>query len=104
MVFGKLPKTTGWSRSGGMLPRNLLFARGVALTTREPPLYSARVTVFARSGPSRTGITETALPLGPLTRVARLVQPHLDEVESRIVEQTAAFDPAIEGYVTYAIG
>jgi octaprenyl-diphosphate synthase len=36
--------------------------------------------------------------------VARLVQPHLDEVESRIAQQTAAFDPAIEGYVTYAVG
>ena len=78
--------------------------RDVALTTRKPPLYSARVKVFARSGPGRTGITGTALPLGPLTRVARLVQPHLDEVESRIGQQTAAFDPAIEGYVTYAIG
>ena len=59
---------------------------------------------FARSGPSRTGSTATALPLGPLARVALLVQPHLDEVERRITQQTAAFDPAIEGYVTYAVG
>jgi len=36
--------------------------------------------------------------------VALLVQPHLDEVERRITQQTAAFDPAIEGYVTYAVG
>jgi geranylgeranyl pyrophosphate synthase len=79
----------------------------VALTTSEPPLYSARVKVFARSGPSRTAPAAagaTTLPLGPLARVARLVQPHLDEVESRIAHQTAAFDPAIEGYVTYAVG
>jgi hypothetical protein len=79
----------------------------VALTTREPPLYSARVKVFARSGPRRTGPAAagaTTSPLGPLARVARLVQPHLDEVESRIAQQTAAFDPAIEGYVTYAVG
>jgi len=62
------------------------------------------VEVFARSGPSRTGITATASPLGPLARVALLVQPHLDEVERRIAQQTAAFDPAIEGYVTYAVG
>jgi octaprenyl-diphosphate synthase len=32
------------------------------------------------------------------------VQTELDEVESRITQQTTAFDPAIEGYVTYAIG
>ena len=39
-----------------------------------------------------------------LARVARLVQPHLEEVERRIGQQTAAFDPAIEGYVVYAVG
>ena len=63
--------------------------------------------VFARSDPSRTGPATagvTTFPLGPLARVALLVQPHLDEVESRIAQQTAAFDPAIEGYVTYAVG
>jgi octaprenyl-diphosphate synthase len=76
----------------------------VALTTREPPLYSAPVKAFARSGPSRTGSTVTPSPLGPLARVSLLVQPHLDEVERRITQQTAAFDPAIEGYVTYAVG
>jgi octaprenyl-diphosphate synthase len=32
------------------------------------------------------------------------VQPQLDEVETRIARQAAAFDPAVEGYVTYAIG
>src|SRR3954465_11632377 len=32
------------------------------------------------------------------------VQPQLDEVEARIARQAAAFDPAVEGYVTYAIG
>jgi octaprenyl-diphosphate synthase len=31
------------------------------------------------------------------------VQEHLDEVENRIAQQAAVFDPAIEGYVTYAI-
>jgi octaprenyl-diphosphate synthase len=62
------------------------------------------VKAFARSDPSRTGITVTTSPLGPLARVALLVQPHLDEVERRIAQQTAAFDPAIEGYVTYAVG
>jgi octaprenyl-diphosphate synthase len=33
-----------------------------------------------------------------------VVQPHLDEVSQRIARQTEAFDPAIEGYVAYAIG
>ena len=32
------------------------------------------------------------------------MQSHLDEVDARITEQANAFDPAIEGYVTYAIG
>ncbi len=45
-----------------------------------------------------------ALPEGPLNRVAQLVQLQLDEVEARIAKQAAAFDPAIEGYVSYAVG
>ena len=32
-----------------------------------------------------------------------MVQPHLDEVSLRIARQTAAFDPAIEAYVSYAL-
>lgn len=32
------------------------------------------------------------------------MQRHLDEVEARITQQAAAFDPAVEGYVSYAIG
>jgi octaprenyl-diphosphate synthase len=42
--------------------------------------------------------------LSPLARVARLVQPHLKEVEAHIAQQAAAFDPALEGYVVYAVG
>ena len=41
---------------------------------------------------------------GRLARVAELVRPHLEQVDVRIVRQAAAFDPAIEGYVSYAIG
>ncbi len=44
------------------------------------------------------------LPEGPLSRVIELVQPQLNEVEARITQQAAAFDPSIEGYVSYAIG
>ena len=33
-----------------------------------------------------------------------MVRRELDEVESRIVTQAASFDPAVEGYVSYAIG
>lgn len=39
-----------------------------------------------------------------LARVAQVVQPQLGAVEQRIVEQTAEFDPAVEGYVAYALG
>jgi octaprenyl-diphosphate synthase len=46
----------------------------------------------------------TATTLNPLAGVARLVQPHLEQVEERIIKQVAAFDPAIEDYVSYAIG
>ncbi len=41
---------------------------------------------------------------GPLSRVVEPVQKQLDEVDRRIVAQAAEFDPAIEGYVSYAIG
>jgi geranylgeranyl pyrophosphate synthase len=41
---------------------------------------------------------------GPLSRVFEPVQAQLDEVDRRITAQTSAFDPAIEGYVAYAIG
>ncbi len=43
-------------------------------------------------------------PENPLARVARLVAPELKRVEARIAEQAATFDPAIEGYVSYALG
>jgi octaprenyl-diphosphate synthase len=62
------------------------------------------VEVFARSGLIRAGNAAAASQFGPLARVTQLVQPHLEEVERRIVQQAAAFDPDIEGYVTYAIG
>jgi octaprenyl-diphosphate synthase len=69
-------------------------------------LYSSRpaildgVEVSARSAGSGTG----TVGLNPLAHVARLVQPHLEEVEMRIAQQAAAFDPALEGYVVYAVG
>ena len=58
----------------------------------------------ARSRQKRTGLTAIASPVGSLAQVARLVQPHLEKVEIRIAQQAAAFDPAIEGYVTYSVG
>jgi octaprenyl-diphosphate synthase len=52
----------------------------------------------------RTRLTAIASPVSSLAQVARLVQPHLEEVEIRIAQQAAAFDPALEGYVVYAVG
>lgn len=46
----------------------------------------------------------TTTGVGPLAQVTHTVQLELEAVEKRIAEQAAAFDPAIEGYVTYAIG
>ena len=60
--------------------------------------------LFARSRPSLTGTAAAASAAGSLAKVAKLVQPHLEEVEARIAHQAAAFDPAVEGYVVYAIG
>src|SRR4029078_10814763 len=55
-------------------------------------------------GPMRTGPSKEGLGTTGLTQVTKLVQSHLAQVDSRIIEQAAAFDPAIEGYVSYAIG
>ncbi len=54
--------------------------------------------VFARSPAA------TARSAGPLAPVVAVVQSELDQVESSIAQQAAAFDPAIEGYIAYAIG
>ena len=45
-----------------------------------------------------------AIPNGPLTRVTEVVRRELDDVEARIISQASSFDPAVEGYVSYAIG
>ena len=60
--------------------------------------------LFARSRPNLTGTAAATSSAGSLAKVAALVQPHLEKVEAHIVEQAAAFDPAIEGYVVYALG
>jgi len=81
--------------------------RYVALTSGNPPGYSRRVELFAHSAPKRTDAAATGasrIPAGLLAQVAKLVHPHLNEVEGRIARQAAAFDPAIEGYVMYAVG
>ena len=54
--------------------------------------------VFARSRAPATS------PERVLARVTTRVQTHLDEVENRLAGQASEFDPAIEGYVTYAVG
>ena len=63
-----------------------------------PSFYRGVVEVFADSRPRSTARD------GALARVTLGVRAELEEVESRIAQQAAAFDPAIEGYVTYAIG
>jgi octaprenyl-diphosphate synthase len=62
------------------------------------------VELFTRSQPGLTGNAGAASPAASLAKVAKLVQPHLEKVEAHIARQAAAFDPAIEGYVVYAIG
>ena len=60
--------------------------------------------ISARSQPKRTRVTAIASPASSLADLARLVQPYLEQVEKRIAQQAASFDPAIEGYVVYAVG
>jgi octaprenyl-diphosphate synthase len=56
------------------------------------------VEVFARSA------ARNAPAAGALARVTDTVRQQLDDVEKSILAQAAAFDPAVEGYVSYAIG
>src|SRR5881398_1566244 len=67
-------------------------------------LYSSRPAILDGVEVSARSAGSGIVGLSPLARVARLVQPHLEQVETRIAQQAAAFDPAIEGYVVYAIG
>src|SRR5438477_4049387 len=79
----------------------------VALTTCNSRHYSRLVELFARTerSASRRAVAKASgSPALRLAEVARLVQPHLEQVETRIAQQTSAFDPAIEGYVVYAVG
>lgn len=79
-----------------------ILAREV-LTIRNAAFYAASVEAFARFGPDR--VPTATMPIAsPVSRVTRLVEPQLDQVEEQIVQQAAAFDSAIEGYVAYAIG
>jgi octaprenyl-diphosphate synthase len=40
---------------------------------------------------------------GWFAAVSELTRPHLQSVEKHITEQAASFDPAVEGYVSYAV-
>src|SRR3954447_14840720 len=75
-----------------------------SLTMREPPPYSSNVEAFAPTGPKQTDPSRSGGLADTLAGVARLVAPHLAQVDARIAQQAAAFDPAIEAYVCYAIG
>src|SRR5438067_8943142 len=70
----------------------------------EPSKYSSAVEAFARTGQKRAGPPESGVTTSDLSSVSKLVRSQLMQVDSRISAQAAAFDPAIEGYVSYAIG
>ena len=74
----------------------LNFASSFDIKKRPSILEPMRVSI--RSTPVRSA------PATSLSRVAAVVQPQLDEVSARIAQQASAFDPAIDGYVTYALG
>jgi len=65
------------------------------------------VELFARTdrSTSRRAVAKASgSPVLRLAEIAKLIQPHLQQVETRIARQASAFDPAIEGYVVYAVG
>ena len=68
------------------------------MTIAAAPFYAATVEATVPSAFAPT------VPNGPLSRVTEVVRQELDDVESRIISQAASFDPAVEGYVSYAIG
>lgn len=68
------------------------------MTIAAAPFYAASVEATVPSAFAPT------VPNGPLSRVTEVVRQELDDVESRIISQAASFDPAVEGYVSYAIG
>ena len=78
------------NRCGGLLH--------YVLTISKAPIYSRHVEAFAPK------VVPFVTSPGAISRPVQLVQSHLDQVESRIIQQATAFDSAIEGYVTYAIG
>ena len=52
--------------------------------------------------------TNTRTPISAASKVGLkqtfdLINPHLYTVDQRIKEQAKAFDPAVEGYVSYAL-
>src|SRR4051794_3266041 len=71
---------------------------------REPPSYSQNVEAFAPTGPKQSEPSRSGGIADTLANVAKLVAPYLEQVDTRISQQAAAFDPAIEAYVSYAIG
>src|SRR5947209_4119236 len=75
-----------------------------SLTTPECSRYSSGVEAFAPTGPKRKHPSKGGAATGHLARVTKIVEPHLKQVDARITAQAAAFDPAIEAYVSYAIG
>jgi octaprenyl-diphosphate synthase len=62
------------------------------------PLYSALVKISANGAAAPKSLA------GPLTRVIQPVQAELQQVDQRIAAQVNAFDPALEGYIAYAVG
>src|SRR3989440_8531839 len=77
-------------------PSNQIRRNALGALTLKPVFYSEMVEVSLRS-------TAAPLKISPLTRVASVVQPQLDEVSARIARQTDAFDPAMGGYISYEL-
>lgn len=58
---------------------------------------------FAPTGPKQTGPSSSGQGKD-LAAITKPLAPYLDQIDDRIRQQAAAFDPAVEPYVTYSLG
>ena len=58
---------------------------------------------FTKSGPGASSVSEGVTKTAALKQTFELINSELYAVEERIRAQARAFDPAVEGYVAYAV-
>ncbi len=70
-------------------------------TDKEPAIENSPSAQTAEPGTSLADAISAVPELSTFATAVELINPHLQSVEERIREQARAFDPAVEGYVSY---